>query len=98
VTIDLSPDWRSPGICILLVSLLLLALAWGLLERRVKLLAQGRYDPALGWEKSNLYVRVAQGVVSLALFALIGVCFWLFGWKVGLVALVLSFAIGAAMS
>ena len=64
----------------------------------MKLLVQGRYHPALGWEKSNLYVRVAQGVVSLVLFSLIGVCFWLFGWKVGLVALALSFAIGGAMS
>ena len=81
-----------------LASLVLLAIAWGRLERRVKLLAQGFANPTLGWEKTNLYVRVVHGLVSLALLTLIVVSFVAFGWKAGLVALFLAFFVAGATS
>lgn len=81
-----------------LASVIILAVVWGRLERRVKKLAQGMFNPAVGWEKSNLYVRVGQGVVTLVLLVLIAASFFAFGWKTGLVALVLAFTVAGAAS
>ena len=92
------PDWGSPGIWICSVAIVLLSLSWGALERRVKLLARGWHIPKLGWKRSNLYIRIAQGLVTLALFAVVGASFWLFGWRIGLGAFVVSFAIAGATS
>lgn len=45
------PDWSSPNTGLCLVSIAVLAVSWGFLERRVKLLARGACSPGLGWEK-----------------------------------------------
>lgn len=43
--------------------------------------------------------QVAHGLLSIACFALVGVTFWRFGWKLGVVDLVLVFiASNAALS
>jgi hypothetical protein len=64
-------------------ALALLSWSWSRVERRVQLLREGLYLASLGYERTGLVLSVTQGVLSLALFGMIGAAFWLFSWQAG---------------
>lgn len=82
----------------LLVAAIVLGAVWGWLERRIALLRMGYYVPELGWERSNFYVRVSQGLIALAIMGLATVAVFLFGWKVGIGTLFIAMLVGAVTS
>jgi hypothetical protein len=76
-------------------AVLALSFAWSRIERYEQVFRAGYYHRALGYERTGLVLGIAQGLLSIVLFAMIGGAFWLFGWKTGTVLLFASFWVGS---
>ena len=77
------------------IALILLALLWGQFERRQRRFRQGLINPALGSHGTFRFLAIGQGIVSLLLLGLFVAAFFLFTWKIALLALFVGFAIAA---
>jgi len=77
------------------IVLVLLALLWGRFERQQQRFRQGYILENLGNRGTFLFLAIGQGIVSLLLFGLFGLAFWLFDWKIALLAVFIGFAVGA---
>lgn len=74
------------------ITLLILSFSWGRMEKGIRLLKQGYHNPEIGRDKQYAVLTALQGTVTLILFALMGIGFFAFGWKIGLIAVFASFA------
>ena len=77
------------------IALILLALLWGQFERRQRRFRQGLIHPALGSHGTFRFLAIGQGLASLLLFGLLVVAFFLFTWKIALLAVFVGFVIAA---
>lgn len=83
-----------PTFVVLVIALVVCAMLWGFVERRVQAFRRGFHIESLGWERTGRLLTIGQGMVTIIMLALVGVAFWLFGWKIGVGALLFSFVVG----
>jgi hypothetical protein len=77
------------------IALILLAVLWGQFERRQRRFRRGLIHPALRSQGTFRFLAIGQGIVSLLLFGLFVVAFFLFTWKIALLAILVGFAVAA---
>lgn len=81
-----------------LAVLVLLAFLWTRFERFHQGLKRGLHLKSLGREGTTRLVVIGQGITSILLFAMMVGAFILFGWKVGIAAVLAGFGVGAFFS
>ena len=85
--------WQNWPIAIIVI----LSVCWSISEKKLKLFRAGYYHKKLGPDKTGTYITIIQGVLSLFIFGTIILAFFLYGWKISLVSLIVAFAVAAAL-